>query len=83
MTDPVEFVDQLPDAARGRTATIKADILTQLRANPGQWAIIRRWSDGKKPSNSATSWITKDNPDIEAHKRVIDGETSLYARALA
>lgn len=81
MTDPVEFVDQLPDAARGRTATIKADILTQLRANPGQWAIVRRWNDGK-PHNT-TSWITKGNPDIEAHQRVIDGENRLYARALA
>lgn len=81
MSDPIEFVDHLPDAARGRTATIKADILTQLRANPGQWAIIRRWSDSKK--HSTTSWITEGNPDIEAHQRIIDGEVRLYARAVA
>lgn len=81
MSDPIEFVDKLPDARGGRKSTIKTDILAQLRAHPGQWAIIRRYNGEKKP-NAATGWIKEGTTDIEARQRTIDGETRLYARAV-
>lgn len=82
MSNPIEFVDHLPGSTHGNHSTVKADLLAQLRANPGQWAIVRRFRDNKTHSG-ITTWITKDTDDIESRQRTVDGELRIYARAVA
>ena len=85
--NPAEIVWEDPPARRRRGGTARyTQAAAALRANPNQWAVIRRWPKEHigRAGNFATS-IKKDvlvdfRGGFEAIARTVGDEARVYAR---
>lgn len=63
-TDPkVEFVDELPDAPRGRRDTKHSRLANELRKNPGKWA---KWPFPITSDNGTYALTSQINKGVRA-----------------
>jgi hypothetical protein len=68
-----------PDSGRTRRASEHAELLKDLQAHPGKWAIAGTFEQvpAWRPVNAARAWKLKQ---CETRVRTVDGISTLYVR---
>lgn len=73
----VEWTDPPPPSKSGEKGSYRAPILAALQTRPGQWAIVRRNTQGQ--FGSAGTVLRKAGCEV-ATRKMEDGTSVLYAR---
>lgn len=83
----IKFEDPPPPRRRGKKSPF-AEIAQELKASPGQWAVIAKYDKVDRPRamvvaiNSGRYSIWEPAGHFEAVSRLVEGEYCLYARYL-
>lgn len=70
------------DAFNRRRSTKTTDVLNQLQANPGAWALIKEYKDRLAGKVAASSTWRRQAREVGNFEFVVDDKGNLYGRFL-